>query len=116
MRFRFTLFTESITIPAPNQPVFPGLSSFVNVGSGTNWTTGPTPSVTLPLSSTAFLRSLVTGGIEDVSYQINYDLDVTSLLGGIHNVIVAIRLYNVSFTSYVEQTTGFSGLVALPSW
>lgn len=98
MIFRFTLSYNDQAV------AFPILSDFENSDPGNEaWTLGTTPSVSPTTSK--LLRGEIDGGVSDVQYQINYDLDVSSLTGGAHNLLVRIRLYDSAFTTYVDDTT-----------
>lgn len=91
MIFRFTLSHTSDTRARVQT-----LSSFVNMGSGTTWTTGSNPSVTVVQSSGS---KLLVGQLTNASagaYAIELDFDIVQNSGST-NVVVLIELLDSGF-------------------
>jgi hypothetical protein len=60
----------TVAVPPSTVVDFPTFASWTNSGAGTNWTTGATPSITVPATSSAYLKV-------DYAFQEGYTYEIT---------------------------------------
>lgn len=89
-------------------PALGALSTFTNVGSGTNWTTGANPSfnITGVFGQTKFLHAPFIG-VEGATYEFNYNIDVVDAGAILQDV--TIYLLDSTYAGVGSQGLGATG-------